>query len=162
MHGLNAVASTAQGCGCSVCGMMTGEELRRERGRVRLTQRQLADRVGVGLRTITTWESRGSRPIPGTAEGRLTLVLGPRDDGPKGTLADFSDADLIEELAHRLGLTTIRVTNDSSRGVRPLEGVSALTANEMTQGRPLPARRFVADDYPMDASAQGTIGTPAQ
>jgi hypothetical protein len=142
--------------------MMTGEELRRERGRVRLTQRQLADRVGVGLRTITTWESRGSRPIPGTAEGRLTLVLGPRDDGPKGTLADFSDADLIEELAHRLGLTTIRVTNDSSRGVRPLEGVSALTANEMTQGRPLPARRFVADDYPMDASAQGTIGTPAQ
>jgi hypothetical protein len=77
-------------------------------------------------------------------------------------LADFSDADLIEELAKRLGLTTICVTNDSSRGVRPLEGVSAVTTYEMTQGRPFPARRVVADDYPADASAQGTIGTPAQ
>ena len=142
--------------------MMTGEELRRERGRVRLTQRQLADRVGVGLRTITTWESRGSRPIPGTAEGRLALVLGPRDAGPMRMLVDFSDADLIEELAKRLGLTTICVTSDSSSGVRPQEGVSAVTIHEMAQGRPFPARRVVADDYPADASARGTIGTPAQ
>ena len=69
-------------------------------------------------------------------------------------LADFSDADLIEELAKRLGLTTICVTGDSSRGVRPLEGVGHVTTYEMTQGRPFPARRVVADDYPADASAQ--------
>jgi DNA-binding transcriptional regulator YiaG len=160
--GSNAVASTTQSCGGSVSVMMTGEELRRERGRMRLTQRQLADRVGVGLRTITTWESRGSRPIPGTAEGRLALVLGPGDDGPMRTLADFSDADLIEELATRLGLTTIRVNSDPNRGVRPPDGVGDATTNEMTQRRPFPARRFVADDYPADASARGTIGTPAQ
>jgi hypothetical protein len=77
-------------------------------------------------------------------------------------LADCSDADLIEELAKRLGLTTICVTSDSSRGVRPPDGVSAVISDEMTQGRPFPARGVVADDYPADASAQGTIGTPAQ
>ena len=142
--------------------MMTGEELRRERGRVRLTQRQLADRVGVGLRTITTWESRGSRPIPGTAEGRLALVLGSGHDGPMRMLTDFSDADLIEELAQRIGLTTIRVTSDPNRGFRPPDGVSDVTTNEMTQRRPFPARGLVADDYPADVSAHGTIGTPAR
>jgi transcriptional regulator with XRE-family HTH domain len=150
------------GCGCSLSRMMTGEELRRERGRARLTQRQLAARAGVGLRTITTWEARGSRPLPGTAEGRLAIVLGPGDDGPMHTLADFSDAELIEELAHRLGVPRIRVNSDPNRGVRPLDGVRDVTTNEMTERRPFPARRFVADDYPADASAQATIGTPAE
>jgi len=36
---------------------MTGDELKRQRGRLRLTQRELAVRIGVGLRTVTTWES---------------------------------------------------------------------------------------------------------
>ena len=87
---------------------------------------------------VTTWESRGSRPIPGTAEGRLALVLGPGDDGPMRTLADFSDADLIEELATRLGLTTIRVNSDPSRGVRPPDGVGDVTTDETTQRCPSP------------------------
>ena len=78
------------------------------------------------------------------------------------SLADFSDSDLVEELAKRLGLTTIRVTNDPNRGVRPPDGVSGVISDEMMQCLGFPARRFVADDYPADASAQGTIRTPAR
>jgi hypothetical protein len=77
------------------------------------------------------------------------------------TVADFSDAELIEELAHRLGVPRIRVNSDPNRGVPPLER-SDVTTNEMTDRRPFPARRFVSDDYPADASAQGTTGTPAE
>ena len=54
---------------------MSGDELKRQRGRMRLTQRELADRIGVGLRTVTSWEALGSRPLPGTAEGRLNCCL---------------------------------------------------------------------------------------
>src|SRR6478609_7663438 len=61
--------------------VMTGDELRRQRGRLRLTQRELADRVGVGLRTVTGWEARGPRALPATAEGRLHAVLGFSDIG---------------------------------------------------------------------------------
>src|SRR5690349_7405115 len=92
---------------------MTGDELRRQRGRLRLTQRGLADRVGVGLRTVTTWESLGSRPLPGTAEGRLTAIFGPADVRPPRGLSELSDLELIAELARRLGLP--RVGTDADR-----------------------------------------------
>ena len=57
----------SNGRGCTLRGVMTGDDLRLQRGRLHLTQRELADRVGVGLRTVTTWEALGAQALPGTA-----------------------------------------------------------------------------------------------
>jgi hypothetical protein len=121
---------------------MTGDELKRQRGRMRLTQRELADRIGVGLRTVTNWEALGSRPLPGTAEGRLTAVFGLPDTGPPRALSAVSDLELIAELARRLGLPRVG-TNASP------------TVEETTAGR-----ASTEEDYPSDASALGIVGTP--
>jgi hypothetical protein len=121
---------------------MTGDELRRQRGRLRLTQRELADRIGVGLRTVTTWEALGSRPLPGTAEGRLTAVFGPPDAGPPRALSEVSDLELLAELARRLGL--------------PRVGTNAFPTHEETAA----ARAWSGEDYPSDPSAPGMVGTP--
>jgi hypothetical protein len=121
---------------------MSGDELKRRRGRMRLTQRELADRIGVGLRTVTSWEALGSRPLPGTAEGRLNAVFGLPDTGPQRALSKVSDLELIAELARRLGLPRVG-TNASP------------TAPETAT-----ARASIEEDYPSDASALGIVGTP--
>jgi hypothetical protein len=121
---------------------MTGDELKRQRGRLRLTQRELAVRIGVGLRTVTTWESLGSRPLPGTAEGRINAVFGPPDTGPPQALSEVSDLELIVELARRLGL--------------PRVGTHASATVEETAA----ARASIEEDYPSDASAPGIVGKP--
>src|SRR6478735_6578170 len=120
---------------------MTGDELRRQRGRLRLTQRELADRVGVGLRTVTSWEARGPRPLPGAAEGRLTAVVGSTDHGPHRALADVSDLELIAELARRLNLSRAGTTARPGVADRLDAGSSGLS--------------FAGEDYPSDASADG-------
>jgi transcriptional regulator with XRE-family HTH domain len=112
---------------------MTGDELRWQRGRLRLTQRQLADRAGVGLRTVTSWEARGSGPLPASAEARLTAIVRTADDSPPRALSDVSDLDLIAELARRLSLPRV-----------------STTARRTSDG----------EDYPSEASAEGIVGTP--
>ena len=125
---------------------MTGDELRWQRGRLRLTQRELADRVGVGLRTVTTWEAFGSRRLPGTAEGRLTAILGPADAGPPRALAEVSDLELIAELARRLSL--------------PGASTTAHQRADATVDAPSAERPSAEEEYPSDPSAKGIVGTP--
>jgi len=125
---------------------MTGDELRWQRGRLRLTQRALADRVGCGLRTVTTWEALGPRPLPGTAEGRLAAIFGPTDAGPPRALAEVSDLELIAEVARRLSLPRVSTTAQQ-RADATVDAGSA-------------ARPAADQDYPSDASAQGIVGTP--
>jgi hypothetical protein len=125
---------------------MTGDELRRQRGRLCLTQRELANRVGVGLRTVTSWESLGPRPLPGTAEGRLTAIFGLADVGPPRGLSEVSDLELIAELARRLGLPRVGTTAERTAGATADGSFSARSSTE--------------EDYPSDASAQGIVGTP--
>lgn len=146
--------SPAQNCACSLIGMTTGDELRRQRGGLRLTQRELARRVGVGLRTITSWEALGSRALPRTAEGRLAVIFGPSDSSRTRSLADVSDLELIAELARRLGATGIRV------GGHPVGDVSHPIANDLTHRVRFATQPSVDEDYPSDASAQGITGTP--
>ena len=119
--------------------MMSGDELKRRRGRMRLTQRELADRIGVGLRTVSSWEALGSRPLPGTAEGRLTAVFGPPDTDPPRALSKVSDLELIAELARRLGLP--RVGTNASPTVQETAAAGA----------------SIEEDYPSDASALGIV-----
>jgi transcriptional regulator with XRE-family HTH domain len=125
---------------------MTGDQLRMQRGRLRLTQRELANRIGVGLRTVTTWEALGARPVPGTAEGRLTAIFGAPDAGLRPALSDVSDLELITELTRRLGL--------------PRVGTHPYPAADAAADIPSPAHQSAEEDYPSDASAQGIVGTP--
>jgi len=149
-----AKALASERCACILTGMMTGDDLRLQRGRLHLTQRELAARVGVGLRTVTTWEALGSQPLPGTAQGRLESVFGVTDGTGIRSLAEVSDLELIAELARRLSVIRIR-----ERADRPAE-VSHLISNREPHNLRVPTPPSVEEDYPSDASAQGTIGTP--
>jgi len=55
-------------------GQDLGRRIRRARERARLTQRQLADAVGVDRKTVGNWESGTSHPR--SSLGRLETVLG--------------------------------------------------------------------------------------
>ena len=82
--------------------MTAGEDVKRARGRLRLTQQELGDQVGVSRRTIAEWESMN--PLPATAEGRLSAVLTISHNGQtvETILAGVSDMELIAELARRV------------------------------------------------------------
>ena len=133
---------------------MTGDELRLQRGRLHLTQRELADRVGVGLRTVTTWEALGPRPLPGTAQGRLESLFGAADGSAIRSLAEVSDLELIAELSRRLGAARAREKSERLADVRHL------ISNHPAHTLAVPTAPSVEEDYPSDTSTQGTIGTP--
>jgi transcriptional regulator with XRE-family HTH domain len=149
-----AMAFASDCRGGTLMGMMTGDDLRLQRGRLHLTQRELADRVGVGLRTVTTWEALGAQPLPGTAQGRLEAVFGAADGAGIRSLAEASDLELIAELARRLSAPRIREHTDQ------LAEVSNLIGKREPLTLMVPTSPSVEEDYPSDASAQGTIGTP--
>jgi transcriptional regulator with XRE-family HTH domain len=93
--------------------MVTGENVKRARGRLQLTQQQLADQVGVSRRTIAEWENNAE--LPATAEGRLSKVLtfdgtSRNDDSPP--LAAVSDMELVAEMARRLAYLRAQQTGN--------------------------------------------------
>ena len=70
-----------------MAGMATetslGTRIKRARERLRWTQRQLADALGVNIKTIDNWEN--DRRKPRSAMGALEATLGPlSEDGPAG------------------------------------------------------------------------------
>lgn len=75
--------------------MMTGPEIKAARERAKLTQAQLASRIGVGLRTVGNWE-RGET-VPKNRMAALEALLLPNDDPLRGA----SDAELLAEVARR-------------------------------------------------------------
>ena len=56
-----------------------GTKIKRARERLRLTQAQLAARVGVSQKTVDNWEH--NRSYPKSAIGALEEILGPLTDG---------------------------------------------------------------------------------
>ena len=89
--------------------VITSDTLRIERGRLGMSQRQLADAVGVTMRTVTAREN-GENPVPLTRNARLHEVLGttPSVAAPDYPLAEASDLDLIGELMRRLSRNDAR------------------------------------------------------
>lgn len=77
---------------------MDGEQIRRAREALGWTQTQLAEAVGVGMRTVGNWE-RGDT-IPKNRMGALQRVLGHALDMPD-PLAAYSELTLLNELMRR-------------------------------------------------------------
>ena len=73
---------------------ITGEQIRAARELARMTQQQLADDVGVSLRTVSSWE-RGES-VPRNRASAIAEVLGIRGDGE--TEAEFGYSALLSHL----------------------------------------------------------------
>ena len=102
---------------------LTGDQIRRAREALRMTQQELADELGVGLRTIGRWERGESAPR--SAMGALTRALQlptpgdttahpDRDDaGPR--LHEASHVELLAEIGRR-----IAASQDPGRDLPPV------------------------------------------
>lgn len=78
---------------------MDAQQLRDARNRARLTQGELALRLGVTLRTVGNWE-RG-QTIPRDRLPALRDILGPYLGADASALTGISDAALLAEIARR-------------------------------------------------------------
>ena len=76
----------------------TGDAVRIERGRLRMTQEELGEALGTSRRTVQAWEN-GERPIPLTAHAQLSEVLAHATARPD--LAAVTDMELLAELMRR-------------------------------------------------------------
>nr|WP_162177291.1 helix-turn-helix domain-containing protein [Actinotalea ferrariae] len=81
--------------------MISGAEIRSARERARLTQEELASRVGVSHRTVGNWERGAS--VPRNREAALLSVLADHLDAGErpAHLRAVSDAELLAEIARR-------------------------------------------------------------
>jgi len=55
-------------------GRLRGQEVRFIRSMLDLSQKQLADRLGVSRVTVARWEGKSSTPIPGAADRLLRMI----------------------------------------------------------------------------------------
>lgn len=111
---------------------MTGGDLRAARKAAHLTQAELAQRIGRGLRTVKYWEGAGDDPIPQVAVPAVEAVLAGRhmSVAPPERLSDQLDqvaerfaADGSVKLAkhlHRLAATHRTMETDDDAEVVPI------------------------------------------
>lgn len=101
----------------------TADTIRRRRDELGLTQQQLAERLGVSLRTVTAWEAGESQP---RRVADLTRVLGePRRERPRPVdLSALNNAQLITLMAQVTAEVGYRldVHGDRQRRGRRLTG----------------------------------------
>lgn len=84
--------------------MTTGDDIRNARQRAGLTQAELAQRIGVSMRTVGNWE-RGDTP-PDRYAARIAAVLnGLINSAERPSIEDYSDAALLAEIARRFDRT---------------------------------------------------------
>lgn len=79
--------------------MLTGDELREARERARMTQQQVADRIGKTLRSVGNYER--SAEVPRSAETLIRAEFPEWFGQPAAPLASVSDAQLLAEIARR-------------------------------------------------------------
>jgi len=77
---------------------MIGDHIKSERGRLDMTQRELAEALGVGYRTVQRWES-GDQPVPLTQQAKITALFAARSAQP---LAAYTPVELLAEVIRRL------------------------------------------------------------
>jgi len=139
--------------------MVSGDDVKRARGRLHLTQTQLANMLGVSRRTIAEWET--SDELSATIVGRLSGVFTDAGQAAPDTppLATVSDLELVTEMGRRLA--SLRSQLDGAALSQP--GAPAPRQDETTQTRQHPDKPALPsaqdDGYPADADAAGAVGT---
>jgi transcriptional regulator with XRE-family HTH domain len=78
---------------------MDGNEIRRLREAHKMTQAQLAQVIGVGLRTVGNWETGST--VPKNRLGMLRQFFGVKEDGDDDPLRAATDVTLLTELLRR-------------------------------------------------------------
>lgn len=133
--------------------MLTGDQVLAARTRAGLTQQQLADQIGVTLRSVGNWE-RAER-VPRGAEQRLRAALSTYldDAAPAGIeLGDVSDARLLAEIARRFDRGREDVGNDDGSAATSQAPVSGATITE------LPSTEALDPTMPDDVAARSQPG----
>lgn len=122
--------------------MTTGRDIREARQRAGLTQGQLAERIGVSMRTVGNWE-RGETP-PTRYAARIEQVLdGLVQSADAPSIGDYSDAALLAEIARRFDLT--RSTRDRTPDrPHPVDPDEPLADRPVRDGTTTPRRRLSA------------------
>lgn len=80
--------------------MITGDEIRRGRELLGLTQADLGKRIGVSHRTIGNWER--DETSPQRYEARLREMFRGQDPAPSVSITDYSDTELLLEVSRRM------------------------------------------------------------
>lgn len=109
--------------------MIDGSEIRQARERARLTQEQLAQALGVSLRTVGNWERGAS--VPRSSEARVRHVLADHLGvaGAGVTLRAASDAELLAEIARRFTRGRADLEGGGTRGhTTPIDQIVAVSA----------------------------------
>ncbi|WP_322785357.1 helix-turn-helix domain-containing protein [Cellulosimicrobium cellulans] len=81
--------------------MINGREIRAARERAGMTQGDLAQRVGVSLRTVGNWERGDTVPMNRASAVESALAQWLDRDAPGPRLATASDGELLAEIARR-------------------------------------------------------------
>jgi transcriptional regulator with XRE-family HTH domain len=108
--------------------VITSQEIRSARERAGLTQQQLGELVGVGLRTVGNWE-RGET-VPRNREAALRHVLADHlgDASEPATLRAVADAEIVAEVARRMSRTQERTGETGARNAAPTTTAVSATA----------------------------------
>lgn len=93
---------------------VSGDNIREARERAGLTQEQLAQRLGVTMRTVGNWE-RGAT-VPKSRQAAIRAFLAPSEDQPG--LHSASDAELLAEIARRFA----RAGKEQRHDAAPMNG----------------------------------------
>lgn len=130
--------------------MTTGDDIRTARQRAGLTQAELAQQIGVSMRTVGNWE-RGDTP-PNRYAARINAVLdGLINSAERPSIEDYSDAALLAEIARRFD-STRSIRERSTDQPRPATDDHSVEGDALSDGATTrtsgPGLRLLSDDVP--------------
>lgn len=114
--------------------MIDGQQINSARQRAGLTQQQLAELVGVSLRTVGNWE-RGAT-VPRDREHAIRAVLSIDHDVHDVGLRAASDAELLAEIARRFERAHMTRTGDQRDHTTPNTSPGRAPGELMLPGLP--------------------------
>lgn len=129
--------------------MITGDEIRRGRELLGLTQSELGKRIGVSHRTIGNWER--DETSPQRYEARLRELFRGQHPAPSTSIADYSDTELLLEVSRRMSEQRTR-RDRSAAQPQPLPDDPPVASHAQPDGattRPSdPRLTLLSDDTP--------------
>jgi DNA-binding transcriptional regulator YiaG len=140
--------------------MITRGDLIAARRRRHLTQQQLADELGVAVRTVVNWEKKTDHPEPGSGavseaeEAHVLELLWPADETP---LANMSSAALIAQMQQIIGILAARLEDSLPKGETG-SGFGQHPSEGGGEGADQPTVR----PGPTGAAIRGHLGMPPQ